>query len=100
MNGMRRRNEEAQRKDRLPLKSIIAVVVIVGIVLGVAEMGRAEREYRAQANRQAFGAMQNALHGDEFVARAAADTIPAGDAEQKEREAEAPPSKRNEAHGD
>lgn len=92
MEELPKRNKKPSRKDGFPWKSTIAVVIIVGVVLAVAEMGRVDREYRAQANRQTFGAMQNALHGDEFVARPAADTIPASDADQNDQKAETDPS--------
>ncbi|HEL4112210.1 TPA: hypothetical protein UM343_002362 [Stenotrophomonas maltophilia] len=92
MEGLPKQSKKPRRKDGFPWKSTIAVVIIVGIVLAVAEMGRVDREYRAQANRQAFGAMQNALHGDEFVARPAADTIPASDADQNDQQAGTDPS--------
>lgn len=67
----------------MPWKSIIAVIVIVGVVLAIAEMGRVDRQYRAQANRQALEAMQAVTQGEDSVARPALDTIPAEDAEQK-----------------
>lgn len=87
MEELPKRKRKPSRKDGFPWKSTIAVVVILGIVLAVFEMGRVDREYRAQANRQAFGAMQSALHGDKFVARPAADTIPARDADQNDQQA-------------
>ncbi|EKT4447420.1 TPA: hypothetical protein UM684_000389 [Stenotrophomonas maltophilia] len=92
MEELPKRKKKPGRKDGFPWKSIIAVVIIVGVVLAVTEMGRVDREYRAQANRQAFGAMQSALHGDKFVARPAADTIPASDADQNDQKAETDPS--------
>lgn len=89
MEELPKQSKKPRRKDGVPWKSTIAVVVIVGIVLAVFEMGRVDRDYRAQANRQAFGAMQNALHRDESVARPAADTIPASDADQNDPQAAA-----------
>lgn len=78
--------QKPRRKDGFPWKSTIAVVVILGIVLAVFEMGRVEREYRAQANRQALEAMHAVLQREANVGHPAADTIPASDAEQNRQE--------------
>lgn len=92
MEELPMRNKKPSRKDGFPWKSTIAVVVILGIVLAVFEMGRVERAYRAQANRQAFEAMHAVLQQEEIVGHPAADTIPASDADQNDQKAETDPS--------
>ncbi|WP_041863880.1 hypothetical protein [Stenotrophomonas muris] len=89
-----KRQKKPSRKDGFPWKSTIAVVVILGIVLAVFEMGRVERAYRAQANRQALEAMHAVLQQEEIVGRPAADTIPASDTDQDEHEAVGSPTER------
>lgn len=87
MEELPKRNKKPSRKDGFPWKSTIAVVVILGIVLAVFEMGRVERAYRAQANRQALEAMHAVLQQEEIVGHPAADTIPASDADQNDQQA-------------
>ncbi|MFV7422373.1 hypothetical protein ACNPNN_04740 [Stenotrophomonas geniculata] len=95
MEELPKRNKKPRRKEGFPWKSTIAVVVILGIVLAVFEMGRVERAYRAQANRQALEAMHAVLQQEEIVGHPAADTIPARDADQNEHEAVGSPTQRN-----
>lgn len=90
MDDMPKRNNRVQRKDGFPWKSILAVVVIIGIVLAVAEMGRVERQYREQANRQALEAMQRVLQGQEPVVRPAQDTLQGSATEPTTPESQAP----------
>ncbi|KGM23927.1 MULTISPECIES: hypothetical protein [Stenotrophomonas maltophilia group] len=92
MKELPKRNKKPRRKDGFPWKSTIAVVVIVGIVLAVFEMGRVDREYRAQANRQALEAMHAVLQREGNVGHPAADTIPASDADQNDQQAGTDPS--------
>lgn len=89
MDDTQKRKKKVQRKDGMPWKSIIAVIVIVGVVLAIAEMGRADRQYRSLANRQALEALQAATQGQDVVGRPALDTVRADDAEHKTQAAEA-----------
>ncbi|WP_191851064.1 hypothetical protein [Stenotrophomonas sp. SXG-1] len=92
MEELPKRKKKPSRKDGFPWKSAIAVVIIVGVVLAVFEMGRVERAYRAQANRQALEAMHAVLQREESVGHPAADTIPASDADQNDQQAGPEPS--------
>lgn len=92
MEELPKRNKEPSHKDGFPWKSAIAVLVILGIVLAVFEMGRVEREYRAQANRQALEAMHAVLQQEKKVGHPAADTIPASDADQSDEKAGTDPA--------
>ncbi len=92
MEELPKQSNKPRRKDGFPWKSAIAVVVILGAVLAVFEMGRVERAYQAQANRQALEAMHAVLQREANVGHPAADTIPASDADQNDQQAGTDPS--------